>query len=100
MAIDALALIDLPGALGTTRSEPAVRSELESIDERMASVKRHIDRDTHLGTALNDMGLAVNSGDVSKAFDSRRELLDLYPELKGDQRLNSVLTQMIDTEIL
>ena len=98
LAIDALALIDLPGALGTTRSEPAVRSELESIDERMASVKRHIDRDTHLGTALNDMGLAVNSGDVSKAFDSRRELLDLYPELKGDQRLNSVLTQMIDTE--
>lgn len=98
LAVEALDLINLPGALGTTRSEPAVRLELEAIDERMASVRRHIDRDTHLGEALVQMSQSAQTGKVADAFNSRRQLLDLYPELKGDQRLSSVLTQLLDAE--
>ncbi len=98
LAVRALELIDLPGALGTTRSEPAVRTELEAIDERMATVKRHIDRDSHLKHALEEMSVAVSSGAVARAFDSRAVLLALYPELQGDERLFSSLQRMIDTE--
>ena len=97
-AVDALELINLPGALGTTRSESPVRTKLEDLGERLASVKRHIDRDSHLRMAMSEMAMAVSESQVALAFDSRRQLHDLYPELKGDRRLSSVLRQMHDTE--
>ena len=97
-AVDALELINLPGALGTTRSESAVRTKLEDLDERLASVKRHVDRDSHMRVAMNEMAVAVSENKVAAAFESRRQLHDLYPELKGDRRLSSVLSQMHDAE--
>ena len=97
-AVDALELINLPGALGTTRSEPAVRTRLEDLGERLATVKRHIDRDSHLALAMNEMAIAVSESAIAAAFDSRRQLHDLYPELKGDRRLSPVLVQMHDAE--
>ena len=98
LAVDALNLINLPGALGTTKSEPNVRAKLEELDERMAGVKRHIDRDTHLSNAMNEMQVAVNENKIAAAFESRFQLHKLYPELKGDRRLSSVLSQMLDAE--
>ena len=98
LAVEALNLINLPGALGTTRSEPAVRADLEGVGERMASVKRHIDRDTHLEIAVDEMATAVSESRIAAAFESRTRLHDLYPELKSDQRLSSVLRQMLDAE--
>ena len=98
LAVDALNLINLPGALGTTKSEPSVRAKLEELQERMAGVKRHIDRDTHLSNAMSEMSSAVAENEITAAFESRFQLHKLYPELKGDRRLSSVLSLMLDTE--
>ena len=98
LAVDALNLINLPGALGTTKSEPNVRAKLEELDERMAGVKRHIDRDTNLSNVMTAMEVAVTENEIAAAFESLFQLHKLYPELKGDRRLSSVLNQMLNAE--
>jgi outer membrane protein assembly factor BamB len=83
----ALEIIHMPGALGTERQKPAFRRRLTGIEERMSTVQRYIERNEKLELALAVIAKHVQAGETRDAFEERDNLLNAYPELKMEKRM-------------
>lgn len=61
--------------------------QLDNIEATLALTRREIDRDASLEEALANITSAIEAGDTAQAYEVRRELLQLYPDLKDDPAL-------------
>ena len=82
-----LEIINMPGVLGTELNTPTFKTRLTSIQERMSTVQRYIDRNETLEKALAEIATDVQAGNTRDAFVERDNLLQKYPELEMDQRM-------------
>ena len=95
---DTLEIIDMPGALGTAKNEQAIKNRLADINERMSTVKRYIDRNGRLETVLKSIENLVEKGDTRSAFIERHDLLQTYPELESDERMQQSVLKISKAE--
>jgi outer membrane protein assembly factor BamB len=94
----ALALIAMPGALGSERNKPAFKIRLTGIEERMLTVERYISRNETLELALAAISKHVQSEKTREAFIERDNLLKKYPELEMDRRMRESVLEISRAE--
>ncbi|HTN76769.1 MAG TPA: PQQ-binding-like beta-propeller repeat protein, partial [Pirellulaceae bacterium] len=64
-----------------------VDAKVAAIQEEVSFVKREINRDTELQTALGSINKAIEAGQPSEAYAIRRTLLKQYPGLDVNEQL-------------
>lgn len=62
-------------------------NQLDDIEAMLALTRRAIDQDASLEAALANITSAIEAGDTAQAYEVRRDLLKLYPDLDNNASL-------------
>ncbi|MBX3412736.1 MAG: protein kinase [Pirellulales bacterium] len=78
----------------------AMQSEqqLTNIDQLLALTTREIDREAALNKAVAEMNDAVGAGETRRAYDVRKQLLKIYPDLQSNAALVEAVTKIVEAE--
>lgn len=66
-------------------------NQLEDIEATLALTRREIQRGASLKQALAEINSAIEAGETGQAYEVRRQLLKLYPDLVEDSSLNEAV---------
>lgn len=90
-------LVDNPEYV-TTSDKGKVGANLRKIQEDFAEVRRDIERDKTLEETQRQISDALANSDTIKAFQYRAELLDKYPSLESDERIQKTTANIAERE--
>ncbi len=85
-------LIDNPSYV-TSTARTSLAGRLLGVNETRARVQRDIDRNIRLDESVTSMTAALQQNETKQAYDIRMQLLREYPELKGNERLATLIVE-------
>lgn len=87
-----LALMEDPLYMPTSM-KTTLASQIQSVTEARARVQRNIDRNIRLDESEASIKASLDAKETKQAFDTRKALLQEFPELHDDERLVTLIVR-------